>query len=253
MAIWEQPQILSGTDAVVGAGSVKPEIAIIILHTGHVTTQWAMRYKLMKFPHFIYLPMSNQPYDTSREMATRMALAHNVKYVFHLDSDLLCPINTVPILIQWMEELNLPVLSGLYWAKKPGPPMPAAWKIVNEVPEANRIEFMPLDIWPFLREEKKGRQGVVPVDVCGTGCMLIKADVFKKLDESDPNKPYFEWGLGRRDKEGKPLQQVSEDFYFCLRCIKELNIQPHLAVPVKCDHISTTVKRGADGNFDLLI
>jgi len=152
-----------------------------------------------------------------------------------------------------MEELNLPVLSGLYWAKKPGPPIPAAWKIVNEVPEANRIEFMPLDIWPFLKEEKKGRQGLVQVDVVGAGCLLVKADVFKKLDESDPNKPYFEWGLGRKDSNGKPLLQVSEDFYFCLRCIKELNIHPHVAVAVKCEHISTAVKRGSDGNFELLI
>ena len=129
--------------------------------------------------------------------------------------------------------------------------MPAAWLKIAEKPEENRIEFAPLDIKQHLAN-LPNKSPLVRCDVVGAGCLLIKADIFKKLDESNPNLPYFEWGLGRRDPTGKPLLQLSEDFYFCMRCVKELNINPHLAVAVQCDHICNAIKRGSDGEFELL-
>lgn len=156
------------------------------------------------------------------------------------NTDVIAPVNTVPVLIQWAEQFNLPVLSGLYWAKKPGPPMPAAWIKINEK-DPEHPEFAPLDIKPHMPS-----QTIVPADVTGAGCMLIKTDVFRQLEKSNPNLPFWQWGLGR-----KGLMQTSEDFYFCLRCVKELNIHPHVATAVQCDHISTCIRRGSDGEFEL--
>lgn len=193
---------------------------------------------------------SNQPYDTAREQVTRAVLEKDVEWVFHLDTDTLVPLNAVPVMIEWAKRFNLPVLSGLYWAKKPGQPMPCAWLKTGEHPEENRVDFMPLDIKPHMQDPNK--QAIVKADVVGAGCLLIKADVFKKLNESDPKKPYFQWGLGRRDTNGKPLPQMSEDFYFCTRVVDELNIHPHVATAIRCEHICTAVKRQDDGEFELL-
>lgn len=249
MAIWEQPNILSGTSSQQQAsGNVKAEVGLCIIHTGTVSTEWAMRFKLLQIPPFVYVFNRNQPYDTAREQCTRAVLQNkDVKWVFHLDTDVLIPIDAVPKMIEYANQLNLPVLSGLYWAKKPGQSMPAAWIKTGEDKQENRYNFSPIDVKPHM---KTG--AILPVDVVGAGCLLVKREIFEQLDKSNPNKPYFQWGVGRKnDETGKPLLQMSEDFYFCTRVVEELKIHPHLCTNVICDHICTVYKRGEDGEFEL--
>lgn len=246
MAIWENPEVLSGISPTSQLGDVKPELGLCIIHQGSVPFEWALRFRQLKLPPFVFMANRNQPYDTAREQITRAVLSYKVKWVFHLDTDVLIPVDAVEKMIQWSEKFKLPVISGLYWAKKPGQPMPAAWINVGYHKEENRYDFAPADMKPHMNTG-----AIVPVDVVGAGCLLVNAEVFKKLDESDPKKPYFEWGLGRRDKDGKPLWQMSEDFYFCTRCKQELNIQPHVATPVMCDHVTTVYKRGSDGEMEI--
>lgn len=254
MAIWEQPGILSGTNMPNIGGNVKPEIAVGILHTGQVTMEWAMRTALV-FMHFqamnknfIYLCSKNAPYDVSRETLARTALDAGCKYLFFLDSDLLIPMNTIEVLIEWSKQFNAPVISGLYWAKKPEPKMACAWLAVDDVQPDNHINFAPVDITPHLNT-----QHIFAVDVVGCGCMLIDTEIFRRLEKSNPNKPFFQWGVGRKDENtGKNLLQMSEDFYFCWR-LREIGLRPILAAGVKCDHIATCIKRGADGEYELSI
>lgn len=252
MAIWEQPELLSGNVNTSNIGDNKPEIAIGILHTGEVTMEWAMRTSLV-FMHcqtikknFIYLCGKNAPYDVSRETIARQAIESGCKYLFFLDSDVLIPVNTIEVLIDWSKKFNAPVMSGLYWAKKPGPKMPAAWLKVDEHPESNTYDFLPVDVMPHLNT-----QNIIPVDVVGAGCLLINVDILRKLDKSNPNLPFFQWGVGRRDAQGKNLLNMSEDFYFCVRCFNELGIKPALALGVKCDHLGIFMKRGTDGEIEL--
>ena len=178
--------------------------------------------------------------DTGREQITRACLKNGVKWIFHLDTDVLMPLDGIQKMIEWSEKFNLPVLSGLYWAKKPMK-MPCAWISIGYHEDTMKYDFAPVNVEPHMA---KGT--IIPVDVTGTGALLIKADIFKKLDESDPNKPYFQWGVGR-----KGLLQLSEDFYFCMRCKNELGIQVHLATAVKCDHCVDVVRRGSDGEYEL--
>jgi len=257
MAIWEQPNLLSGTiPPTIGQDGIKAEVGLCIIHTGTVSTEWAFRLKLLQIPPFVYVLNRNQPYDTAREQCTRGVLQHGVEWVFHLDTDVLIPIDAIPKMIEFSKKFDLPVLSGLYWAKKPNyddkgniiPPMPAAWVKYGDFDSiGNKYNFAPIDAKEFL-----GKGTLVPVDVIGAGCMLVRADIFKKLDESNPKKPYFEWGLGRKDENtGKPLLQLSEDFYFCMRLINELNIHPHVCFNVVCDHEAYVYRRGEDGQFQL--
>jgi len=254
LAIWEHPEILSGpppSQAIGGEAQVKPELGLCVIHQRTVPIEWAVRFRHLQFPPYCYMMNSNQPYDTAREMCTRGVLEKDVEWVFHLDTDTLIPVNAVPVMIEWAKKFDLPIVSGLYWAKKPGIPMPCAWYKTGENKEANRTEFQPLNIKPHLSDPNK--QPLVKVDVVGAGCLLVKADVFKKLDESDPKKPYFQWGLGRKDINGFPLPQMSEDFYFCMRAIDELDIHPHVASAIRCEHICSAVKRQDDGEFELLM
>lgn len=255
MPVWETPQLLSGDgqQQTIPLGDKKPELGLCVIHTGTVSMEWAVRFRHIQIPPYVWSMNTNQPYDTAREMCTRVVLERNPKWIFHLDSDLLIQINAIPVMIEWAERFNIPLLSGLYWAKKPSggqypPPMPAAWIKTGWIEAENKNTFSPLDIKPHMN-----KQSLVKCDVTGAGCLLIKADIFKKLDESDPKKPYFQWGLMRRDKEGKPLLQCSEDFYFCMRCCEELDIHPHVATAIRCEHICKAVRRPDDGEFELLL
>jgi len=62
MAIWENPNILSGTSTQQQvAGANKAELGLCIIHTGTVSTEWAMRFKLLQMPPFVYVFNRNQP------------------------------------------------------------------------------------------------------------------------------------------------------------------------------------------------
>jgi len=252
MAIWETPEVLSGTGqtATPGKQPIKAEVAICIIYAGPVTMEWAYTFRRLNigYPH-IYLFNSNMPYDCARETITRSALAHGVKWLFFLDSDV-CPVDldAVPKLIELSKTKKLPVLSGLYWAKKrENHPIPCAWNKIGEDKEKNTIAYGEMPITPYLDQN-----ALIPCDVAGAGCLLVDAEVFKKLDKSNPNLPFWQWGLTRKDKDGKPLQQLSEDFYFFERCRTELNIQAHVSTLVKAHHICYSRKNANNGEFELL-
>jgi len=251
MAIWEKPGILSGEVNLGTNGDEKPVVGICMIHTGDVRFKWAMNWgetsRSVGYP-YVYFHNSNQPYDGAREVTTRACLERGVEWVFHYDTDVILPPNTIPNMIHLAKEQNKDIISGLYWAKKPEPTpiMPAAWLQIGEDLEKMTVQYQHMDMTklkPYLSQN-----ALLQCDVVGAGCLLIKADVFKKLDKSNPNLPYFQWGLGRRDPTGKPLLQVSEDFYFCHRATHELKIYPHLATAIKCGHIcSDAEKSAADG------
>ncbi len=129
--------------------------------------------------------------------------------------------------------------------------MPCAWAKIGEDLSKNIVSYKSIEneLKPYL-----DKNALVEVDVVGAGCLLIKTELFKKLDASNPNKPYFQWGLTRKDENtGKPLLQMSEDFYFCDRLNRELGIKPHLATAIKCDHLLFPVgkRRALDGKLTL--
>lgn len=248
MAIWERPQVLSGEAGVQQAEqNIKPVVGLCIIHQDMVSMEWAMMFKHFNVGYpYVYFYNKNMPYDCAREQVTRACLEKDVEWIFHLDSDVCAPQNTIPTLIELAKQNDKPVVSGLYWAKKrEETPMPAAWIQTGEDLEHGKVFYQSFDVKPYL-----DKNALIACDVIGAGCMLVKADIFRKLEESDPKKPFFQWGVGRHDENtGKPLLQVSEDFYFCHRLKKELNIVPHLSTAVRCDHITLAERQAADGKL----
>lgn len=251
IAFFDDPNILSGVVNPQGTpGHVKVELGLSIIHTGLVTFAWATNFRQLQIPwSHAYMFNSNMPYDCAREITTRELLKFDPKWIFSLDTDVLIEPTGLVKLVNLAVANNKSVVSGLYWAKKREAfNMPAAWVKTGEDKASNKISYSAIDIKPWL-----DKNALVTCDVVGSGCLLIKADVFKKLDESNPKKPFFQWGLTRKDElTGKPLFQASEDFYLCERIKTELNIFPELATDVKCGHICTAQKRAADGEFELV-
>lgn len=251
MAIWETPELLSGTVATQTSGQLpQTEIGLSIIHTGTVSFTWAVNFRALQIPwSHAYMFNSNMPYDCAREITIRSLLPYKPKWIFSLDTDVLPPTDAIIKLVKLAEEQNKDIVSGLYWAKKREQfNMPAAWVKTGEDKEGNKNIYSAVDISKWLNTN-----ALITCDVVGAGCLLTRTSVFEKLEQSDPKKPFFQWGLTRKDENtGKPLLQLSEDFYFCHRCATELNIYPHLATDVKCGHICMTQKRPSDGAFELI-
>ena len=242
MAIWEQPEVISGLSTEVKQEKQKAELALCIPHQSIVSMEWALAFRNLRLPSYLLFFNRGMPIDLAREQMVRSALKHDIEYIFMLDSDVvLTDPNSVLNLIKISKQFNLPVVSGLYFAKKHNVIHPAAWKIIER--KGNEIKLAPIaDIEKHIKERH-----IIEVDAIGMGVVLIRRDVFDRLEESKPNEPFFVWGLGRPN-----LPQVSEDFFFCLRLIDELGIHPHVATIVRGHHVAFAHQNADNGRLELV-
>jgi hypothetical protein len=208
-------------------------LAVLIPHTGEVSSEWCLKLKDLQMPAGSQLFMSRgMPIDVTRESMVDTALKAGFEWIFFLDSDVILPDKALETLFSH----KIPLINGIYKAKKPGGFWWAAW-MRTKAPTGSEA-FAPIESWT-------GR--LIQVDVIGTGCMLIHRSVFEKIREKYPDLPFFLWAKERSpkvlDKLNLPdpmMREVSEDFYFCL--LAKLSGFPIVVdTEVKCGHI-TTVK-----------
>ena len=84
-----------------------------------------------------------------------------------------------------------------------------------------------------------GARGLIPIKNCGLGCVLIKTEIFKKLEE-----PWVQ--IGQMDKEG-----WSDDIHFFNR-VTALGYEMFCDLEVQCGHVGQLImwpKRNADGSW----
>lgn len=237
-AAWEIATIREGNKPIEIDNGQPKTLAVLVPHTGEVSTEWCLKFKNIQMPMGSQVFMSRgMPIDVTREAMVRSALQHGFEWIFFLDSDVIMPDDAIPKLLSH----NQPFINGIYKAKKPGGFFWAAWmrtKIEGNstVPDGVKEAFAPIATWD-------GR--LISVDVIGTGCMLVHRSVFEKILATYPDLPLFFWTKDRNESLKKcmnfpdPLMtEVSEDFYFCLLA-KKCGFQVVIDTEVKCGHIST--------------
>jgi len=125
-------------------------------------------------------------------------LFQKCEYLLMIDSDMSGPPNLLELAL-----FNKPIIGALTFMVKEGRIVPLALK---------RQGRGYSNITPLAANE------LVEVDATGTGCLMIRRDVFALLE-----KPYFEYLL---DDEG--LVQMGNDFYFCMKAKRaEIPIHVH--------------------------
>lgn len=136
------------------------------------------------------------PVDRARNEGVKDLLKNDIDYIFFWDSDNIIPSNVFDRLIHLMKENDADLVSGIYFEKnKPFYPVlrkyhsGGFWKIEN----------------PPLGK-------VIEIGACGMGCALVKAEVFRKLED-----PWFKFNY---EKWGYKDIQLSEDLYFCRSMLK---------------------------------
>jgi len=150
---------------------------------------------------------ANPNYTACGEYATAASIGFNREYIagrslekgcdwcLMVDTDMSYPDNLLDVLMSRDKDvIGVPYYSGV-WS-------PTGTKIVPILYNYNEKK----DSW--VRQKKVEQTELFKVDGMGGGVMLIKTDVFKKLD-----KPWFLHG-----KHGDKTHIMGEDVYFCSKC-----------------------------------
>lgn len=157
---------------------------------------------------FEVIPASGQPVDKIRNKLVKVALERDPDYIMFLDSDQIF----LPVMLDCLISLNQDIVSALCFQRmKPHDP---AIRVDGKV----------------YRDFSEGE--IIEVDQVGMACVLIKADVFKKV-----SYPWYknEW----RKKDGKDYLHM-EDMYFSDK-VKEAGYKIFINTGVISDHFGTEV------------
>jgi len=165
----------------------KAKIFIAIPTTGNVRTELAI----------FLLGLNRQNYDVIVTFTVGGGIAHNrnslvesflktdYEWFLFIDSDIMPPLNVLD-----MTKNGKDICSGIC-------PQFRKDRIVSLILKKYQ------DKYKFIKNDIKG--DVIEIDGVGTGCLLIRRNVFEKIE-----KPYFEFLF---DEKG--MNRLSEDLNFC--------------------------------------
>lgn len=125
----------------------------------------------------------------ARQNAAKELIEHGCDWIMFVDSDMGFPKNTLERLLSHGEDVVAANCS-----KRKRPVAPTARRVTDDGDEL---------VWP-----DPAVRGLEKVDTVGTGIMLIKAEVFTKIEWPWFNQPWRE----------KTQRFMGEDSFFCWRC-----------------------------------
>jgi len=139
--------------------------------------------------------------DVNRDTIAAEALKQKTDFVLMVDTDMDYPDTTLDTLVSRDKD----VVGVAYYTPRWNPEEKKSEEVWPQIYDYN-IKAKLWSQWPMIKETEPFR-----VDAVGTGIMLIKTKVFKKL-----KKPWFPFF--RTEYKGDP-KVMGEDLGFCLKCL----------------------------------
>lgn len=187
-------------------------IAIGRLHIGAVLPEWLTAWEELKKPakpdgkpDWVTWTAQRQVVHHARNEIVKATLTRypEATHLFFIDDDVCVPPDGLLRLLSH----NLPVVTGLY-VQRAAPMLPVVYRRDKEGHHTHITKFC---------------EGLQEVDACGAGCLLIRTDVLRAIEET--GERWFDYTGG-----------ISEDLSFCSR-VKALGYPIVLDFDVKCTHL----------------
>lgn len=189
-----------------------------------------------------YIHTAGPSLDFNRNDAVARILDLNPDFIFFVDSDMVFPKFAIKYLLESIGDAG--ACTGLYWRK--APPHRCVIGRYTGWDSHNSHYRRSLESLGFV--DAKGQQCLFykaidelkelsPIDVFGMGVVLIKADVFRQLDQ-----PYFKYFNGYQNGDHS-LGTISEEMAFCAALHKK-GIKVLADPRVKCGHITEKIVMG---------
>lgn len=203
------------------------QVLVGILHTEITTLAWSFgvreliipgRNDLRKF--YPFLPIAGQPYDMARNNCCQRALDLGCSHVFFLDSDVVCPPDTILRLMAH----NQPFISGVYHRRSPPIGVPVMLR------DGQYIQNYPIP-------------AVIPVDLVGAGCLLLRRDFLEKIPPQRPGSRWFDWRVNLLGWPGVDQARCKSEDYSLCEWAKEHGWQPMVDTSISCRHIGNSESR----------
>lgn len=154
---------------------------------------------------------------SARNILAEGFLASECEWAFWLDSDMVLPSNTIPVMMKRAKELKAEFLTGVYY-QRIGEHRPL---VLTRIPgKEYKDEYGHSNVNPPERYKDP-----FCVDCAGFGCVLMHRSVLEKL-----KKPYFKYLFSDDGHD------ISEDFYFCVQA-KKAGIKLWAIPELQCFHI----------------
>lgn len=175
-----------------------PKVVVVVPSLDFVAANFAMSLAAMLYmSRNIPMALINTKgslITDNRNNGVDQAINMGATHIMFLDSDMSFPADTVGRLLNH----DVDIVGGTY--VKRIPPHPLLGEPLDEAPEQQKA----------IEEVKR-----MP-----TGCLMVKASVFKRMSH-----PYFRFGYVDGE-EGKPGRTLGEDYYFCDKA-RQLGIKIH--------------------------
>jgi len=158
-----------------------------------------------------YIGTTDKMYThTASNTLASNALEHCIDYVFWTENDMLLPFDIITRLYEQIKINKLDACSGLYFLRGDGT-QPCLYNRDDECD--NKFAFIPVMLLP--------ENDLFRIDCAGMGCVLIKTDVFRKMEF-----PWFDL------KEGS----YGQDIYFWSKA-KDAGIKLAVDTSLQCGHL----------------
>lgn len=182
------------------------------------------------------------PLDRNRNEAVDLAMSskYGADYIFFADADNIHPKDTISRLLSHCSD-DFPVVSGLYWQKAPPHGCVQGHYSGWEKHEGIRktIETMgfvdPSGNQCLFYKRLQDYSITQPIDVGGCGCLLVRTDVFKKID-----LPYFAYFNAYSLGGDFSITHASEEMIFFCK-LRKAGIRTLVVPSVRCGHETTKV------------
>lgn len=148
----------------------------------------------------LFAPMIRSAIVTARNELVRRALEAECTHLFFMDDDMLMPPGSLHKLVQ----RNKDIVSGLCHLRTP-PHFPSAF---ISPPESDGKVFYIKDWW----SQNPGE--LIEVDAVGSACVLIKTDVFEKIQETDYPGEVETCPHCKETFDGEPLKRSGQDLWY---------------------------------------
>jgi hypothetical protein len=176
---------------------------------------WAYGLRKLIIPGTV-LGLAGMPFDQARNVACQQTVQNGFTHVCMLDSDVIPPPDGILRLLSH----NQPFVSGLYCRRSP------PWSVpVMQRPIGQWVVDFP-------------QNGVIEVDVVGSGFLLIHRSVLEYFFENPqrPGNPVFDWRVNMAGllPQGECL---SEDFTLCKAYRERCGGKVLVDCSVRCLHV----------------
>jgi len=159
-----------------------------------VSVEWAITLACLAYPtgcNHTLAVVKGCPVDEARDELIRIAIAHEVKFLFFIDDDVRPQTDAIlklyPVLAQNPEVI---AAAGIYSPKRE-PTEPMVYR---------KLALGPSYDWKF--------NDVFEVEGLATGLMLVRVDHFRKIPQ-----PWFKTYKGEEFKGSRAF--ITDDLYFC--------------------------------------